>query len=679
MTQYEAVRLFIERTVAANPGFRVTNETAPTVAEICWRLDGIPLAIELAAARVRMLGLEEIRARLDDRFRLLTGGRRTALPRQQTLQAAMDWSYGLLSQPERALLHRLSIFAGGWTLDAAEHVCPGDDLPPEAALDLLTQLGEKSLVTVEERDAGVRYGLLETVRHYAHERLVESGEAETMACRHGEYFLALSQEAGSGLEGPGQAAWLSRLAGEHGNLRATLAWGLEHDPEAALQAATNLSAFWDVRGNGLEGRRWLERCLSANDGASPGVRSRALAAIGWLAMEQGDYQRAGRELSCAAQLARQAQDLATVALATNSLGGLAYRQGQADAAQEHWQEAHRLWCGLGNHARLAGVLCNLGLLAQMRDSAPEADALMREALSAARQSGASRYEGIILSNLGPDATKRGEYAEARELHEQGLEVARQLGDRTVTGRHLQGLGHLAAAQGEHEAAEGLLEEALGIFREVGRQESIAQVIGELGDVAFRRGDYRAAATLYGEALAAWRRMGSIQGAVPLLRLALVASARGDPGEGWRLCQEGLPLLPEAGSKRQVAEGLCDVGRIALDRCDTEAAQAAFQESLRLSAPDGMRPAAGEAVQGVARTALALGQLPRSAALLAAAEALRRQTGSAMGAYDQQAHGRALADLRAALGDEAFRAAWDAGQAMTLDEAVTYALGEAPDG
>ena len=223
---YESVQLFIDRALLVRSDFQVTNQNAPALASVCYHLDGIPLAIELAAARVRSLSVEEIDGKLDERFRLLTGGSRTALPRQQTLRSLIDWSYDLLREPEKLFLQRLSVFAGGWTLAVAQEVCAGEGIEQRDVLDLQSSLADKSLVLAEPTDGHTRYRLLETVRQYATERLAETGAREALRERHRDYFLALAEEAAPKLEGAEQAAWLQRLEKEYENLRASLEWSL---------------------------------------------------------------------------------------------------------------------------------------------------------------------------------------------------------------------------------------------------------------------------------------------------------------------------------------------------------------------------------------------------------------------------------------------------------------------
>ena len=267
--QYESARLFVERTTAVNPTFALTEQNASAVAQVCYRLDGIPLAIELAAARTKVLTVEQIAVRLDDSFGLLSAGSRTAMPRQRTLHATMDWSHELLPDEERALFRRLAVFAGGFTLEAAESVCSGEDLERDEVLDLLSHLVDKSLVVAWEVSGEARYRLLETVQQYAWEKLSEPGETERFRERHAGYYLALAEEAEPELKGAGQVAWLERLEWERDNLRAAMAWLLERGAlEEAARLGWALWLFWGIRAHFAEGRRWMEQALSARSSAS---------------------------------------------------------------------------------------------------------------------------------------------------------------------------------------------------------------------------------------------------------------------------------------------------------------------------------------------------------------------------------------------------------------------------
>src|SRR5829696_2809070 len=291
LPRYESARLFLERTAAVKPTFVLTEQNAGAVAQICYRLDGIPLAIELAAARTKVLSVEQVADRLDDTFKLLSAGGRTAVPRQRTLHATMDWSHELLPEEERTLFRRLSVFAGGFTLEAVESVCAGEDLTRDEVLELLSHLVDKSLVMVREESGEARYRLLETVRQYGWEKLSESGEEEQVRERHAGHYLTLAEEAEPELKGEGQVAWLKRFEREHDNLRAAMRWLLDRgESEKAVRLGWALWLFWWIRGHFAEGRRSMERALTTGGSAAmpPSARAKALFVAGTMACGQGD-------------------------------------------------------------------------------------------------------------------------------------------------------------------------------------------------------------------------------------------------------------------------------------------------------------------------------------------------------------------------------------------------------
>ena len=518
IARYEAVQLFVERARAVLPDFAIGSQNSPIVAQLCWRLDGIPLAIELAAARVKVLSVEEIDARLDDGFRLLTGGSRTALPRHQTLKATLDWSYDLVSEKEQALFRRLAVFAGGFSLEAAEAVCSGDEIETAEVLGLLTQLVEKSLVVAEPTaEAEVRYRLLETLRQYGWTRLAESGEASAIQRRHVDTYLALAEQAkGLVFRGAEQIAWWDRLGQEYDNMRAALRWSIDSgEAEVALRLAAALWAFWFVRGHGSEGQRWLEEALSRGGGASAAARAPALCAAGnleWWAL--GDGERA-RELC-----------MESIAL---------YRE-------------------LGDKQDLAFTLGNLGMQVQ----------------------------------------SQGDHELATTLVTEGLALYRELEDKWGIGMSLNLLAIAAQLRGDHEQAAALRDEGLPILREVGDKEGLAMMLARSGQLAQLQGDHEQATAL---------------------------------------CAEGLALFRDIGDKRDLPSCL-----------ETLAAVASSQ-----------------------------GQPERAARLLGAAETVREAGGFALPPAHRAEHDRSVAAVRARLGEEAFASAWAAGRAMTLEEAVDYAL------
>jgi predicted ATPase/class 3 adenylate cyclase len=347
----DACRLFVERATAVQPMFALTDQNARSVAQLCRRLDGIPLALELAAARVRALPVEQIAARLDDRFRLLTGGSRAALARHQTLRATIDWSYDLLSEPERAVLRRLSVFAGGATLEAAESVCAGDPVDPIDILDLLGRLVEKSLVFTDPMSPEARFRLLETVREYARGRLVEADEGEPTLRRHRDWYLALVGEVSPAFfQGPELVELLRRLDHEHDDLRAALEWCLDQPGEgrSGLRIAAGLWRYWEIRGHLTEGRGWLARMVEAvGEEVSP-LRANALTGAGNLAFMQGDFRAASTFHEASLALHRQIGDRRSVAYAANNLANAAVQLGEHARARSLYEETIALTREMGD-------------------------------------------------------------------------------------------------------------------------------------------------------------------------------------------------------------------------------------------------------------------------------------------------------------------------------------------
>jgi non-specific serine/threonine protein kinase len=498
LSQYEAVRLFIERAVLSQLTFAVTNRNAPAVAQICHRLDGIPLAIELAAARVKALSVEEIAARLDDRFRLLTGGSRTALPRQQTLRATIDWSYNLLSEPERILFRRLSVFAGGWTIEAAEAICGGDGVESHEVMDLLTQLVNKSLVVMEEQEGETRYRLPETVRQYARDKLLESGEAALLRGRHLEWFLGLVEQGEPGIWGPDQAAWLERLEVEHDNLRAALEWSkAEENAEKGLRLAGALMRFWFIHSHFSEGRGWLEGMLTEGSGAPASVRAKALNAAGGLAWGQADYERTKALCEESLALFRAVGDKRGIAESLRLLGTTVRLQGDYERAVALGEESLALYRELKDKWGVSWSLLDLGIVAIEQGSYGRAAVLLEESLSLRREMKDRWGSSVALINLGRVALNRGNYDRARVIFEENLALYREMRDKRGIAFALHYLGYVVLRQGDYERATALFEESLFLAREVGSKDRIALCLEGLAEVAEAKGQQERAARLFG--------------------------------------------------------------------------------------------------------------------------------------------------------------------------------------
>jgi predicted ATPase/class 3 adenylate cyclase len=516
ISQYEAVRLFIERATNTKSDFAVTNQSAPALAAVCHRLDGIPLAIELAAARIRSLSVEEIDSRLEYRFRLLTGGSRAAVPRHQTLRALIDWSYDLLTDQERLLLGWLSVFAGGWTLVAAEQVgtgvsSAGEEIEDWQVLDLLTSLVDKSLVIVETQGQATRYRLLETVRQYGWERLLESGEAKKVQARHRDYFLKVAEEAEPKLTGSEQREWLEVLETEHDNLRQAIAFCLEETEgtEAGLRLGTALWRFWGVRGHWGEGRERLAAVLDrAVRPEQRLVGAHALHGAATLAWIQGDYAaaRALNEQSLA--IRRELRDKWGMATSLNNLGVVALYQGDFAAARALPEEGLAIFRELGDKRGSANSLNILGNAAYAQGDYATARALQEESLPIFRELGDRWGLAHCLDTLCNVAYVQGDFAAARALQEESLAIYRALGDKWGIGTSLRNLGVVVLHQGDYAAARALLEESLAIRWELGDKGGVTGSVDALADLAYQKQQARRAAQLWGAATCLREAIGS---------------------------------------------------------------------------------------------------------------------------------------------------------------------------
>ncbi len=504
----EATRLFIARARAARPDFSVSDGQRVAVGEICMRLDGIPLAIELAAARVRVMSVESIAARLADRFRLLNGGERTALPRQQTLRALIDWSYDLLTEQERRLLRWLAVFSGGFTLVALEAVCASLAADRYALLELLEGLVEKSLLLLEAQGDASDYRMLETIRAYAAERLAEAGDAAKARAAHLDYYLALAEAAATKLRGAEQASWLKQLKLAHDNLRAALAWAIaQRDAELSLRLAGALWRFWLGHGHLAEGRRWLEQAL-ALDGGTAASRANALNGAGSLALYQGDPAAAHPLYEAALGLQRQLGDRAGIANGLANLGVVAMNQGEYATAHAYYQEGLALDRELGDEWGIARSLINLGIAARLQ----------------------------------------GDYAAARPLYEESLALFRRLGDQRNLANALSDLGDVARLQGDDAAALARFEDALAIFRELGEKDGVAGVLTGLADIACHRRDYVTARQLLEQSIALRQELDDQQGiAYALEGFASLAVAQRQLNQATKLYAAATALREQLGA------------------------------------------------------------------------------------------------------------------------------------
>jgi non-specific serine/threonine protein kinase len=531
--QGDAVRLFLERAAAANPGISLTERSIAAAVEICRRLDGIPLAIELAAARVRTLTPEQIAERLDDRFRLLTTGSRTAPPRHQTLRATLDWSHDLLSEREVVLLRRLAVFAGSWPLEAAEQICgnrqrqeaaraatepqllpqplPDSYLPldPGEVLDLLTALVEKSLVLAEQADGTTRFRLMETVRQYARERLEASGEGACARSAHAEYYLALAENAQREMQGPAWEVALDRLEAAHDNLRAALRWWFECDVALGLRLGAALWQFWEARGHLTEGLERLTVLLStAGARAAPPVRAEALTGRAYLASMRGDLAAARRSFQECLTTSRAIDDRRGIAHALNGLGIIAGYHGALDEARALQEQSLAIMRDLNDRRGSTRVLASHGLLLEHLGDLDAASARHEECLALARDFGDRRRIALSLNGLGEVAAFQGDFGSARTLHEEALAINRELGDPGNIAATLAALGRVLVETGDYDGAHRLFGESLALMQRLGARRVVARCLEGLAAVASARREPLDAARLFGAAEAAREAFGT---------------------------------------------------------------------------------------------------------------------------------------------------------------------------
>jgi predicted ATPase/DNA-binding CsgD family transcriptional regulator len=492
----EAVELFAERAGARLGGFVLTGANTDLVEQICRRLDGLPLAIELAAARVTALSLEQISERLEDRFRLLTDGSRTALPRQRTLRATIDWSYELLSEPERALFRRLSVFAGGFTLAAAEAVCAGSGATAESVLDGLARLVSKSLVIAQLRAGEARYHLLETLRQYAFERLEADGDRESTRRRHADYLLALAETAERGLTGPDQGLWLRCLELERENMRAALRWSVEsRDAGLGTRLVVALRP-WYRNARAGEGRRWAEELLGIAAVAKPGPeRAKALYVAGSLAWFQGELGAARDRLEESVRLWRVLGDRDGLALALISLAQTFHVD--PAAGRPVAEESVSLFRELDRPLPLAAALLELANVTAASGDGATARSFYEESAALCRSGGDRRMLAIVLFNWGAAVFRDGDVAMATARYEESLPPLREAGDLRNLAQVLALLGHLECRRGKTERATKLFSEGLPLAQQVVDRRCLADYLDGLGLIAIIRKRWEPAAQLFG--------------------------------------------------------------------------------------------------------------------------------------------------------------------------------------
>ena len=507
-----AVRLFVDRAHDVKPDFALTSENAAVVAAICHRLDGLPLAIELAAARIRILPPPTLLARLTRRLKLLTGGPQDMPTRHQALEAALDWSYRLLAEEERRLLRSLAVFVGGCTEEAVEAVTQASGGWTGEALDGLEALMRESLLEQQGgADGEPRFVMLETIREYASDKLAASGEAEVLRGHHLDYYLTLAERAEPELRGERQLAWLNRLEAEHDNLRAALRYGLERgEGERALRLAGALGRFWAARTYWSEGRQWLTEALANSDDRPAPFRAKALHEAGVLARYQGDYSAAEAYFAASLALRRELGDRAGMAASLNNLGYLDYFHRRYASARAYHGESLALYRELGDDLGMATTLNSLGNLAWAEGDVDAAQSLYQDCLASWREAVGENHIAIAqtLNNLGNVAWAKHAYDEAGRHYEASRRLYRKLGDRAGQAWALNNLGSVAWVQGDDARAQALYGESLALFGALGDKFGLATCLCGCVSVAASLGETERAAVLAGAVEALFEALGS---------------------------------------------------------------------------------------------------------------------------------------------------------------------------
>jgi predicted ATPase len=593
VSRYDAVTLFVQRAHAVRADFSLSDDNASTVAAICTRLDGLPLAIELAAARVRGMESEVLLARLSRRLAVLTGGYRDLPARQQTMRDAIAWSHDLLTVDEQVVFRRLAVFAGGGGVDAAVQIVNAVGVLPDVPA-LLRSLAERSLLLVEDRGDEPRWSILETIREFGLEQLRASDEVEAVRRAHATYYLTLAERAEPELTGPAQASWLDRLEVEHGNVGAALDWSLSGDqPETARRFVGALWHFWQVRGHVAEGRAWAEAAVAHGDAEPTVACATAWRAAGLLAEYHGDYEQ---------------------------------------AVTRH-EAAATIWRELGDERNLARTL----------------------------------------DHLGNCAHDRGDFARAVVLHEQALVLARNVGDPRGIASALGNLGIMAIHQGQLETARQRLEEALTLMRELRHAHGVGLALSQLGVVALRAGDIARAVRLNEEALTVWRQLGDQdEAASALVNLGSAVRLAGDLDRAETLYEEGRRLFAELGNRRALSGVLASLAALAHDKGDDSRAASLFRASVILAQEVEDKLTITACLEGVAALAAMHDQGARAARLAGAAAALREAIDAPVATSFCSGYDRMVAAAQAGIDETAFEAAWAAGGALTIDQAVAEA-------
>ena len=673
------IRLFMERAAQVRPGFTADGADAEAVAEICRHLDGLPLAIELAAARVRMMPPVRIAAALDDRFRLLTGGGRTVLPRQQTLELSVAWSHDLLDKVEKALLRRLSVFAGGFTLEAAESVCADGVVDAYGVLEVLSRLVDKCLVQADVSDAEGRYRLLETIRVYAQGKLVETSESEATRARHSDYYLALAERAEPELVLRDGAAWLDVLDREHYNLFSAAEWcDATGAYEPLLRLVTALTLFFELRSHLAEGGRWFARALARDEGPSA-IRARALWGAAHVALYGGDFEAWGRYAPEALAMAEEVDDEAALCRALNINGlATAWLTPEVDRGRAMLEQSLELGRKHGDNWAVADGLKIVTVTWMFQDDYENLAAPLAEFLKVSERLGNRFFIAWYHMTIGWVATHRGDLALAEHEFQVGLEEDQGVGGAaklcaSTAGIAIALLGEIEALTGRYEEAEARLVTFLGRAAATGDYLGAPWGIPILARLLVGCGRSEEARDTIGPFVDLMRPLGvpyHVADGLGVLGAAHLAAGEYDAAEA--ALTEAKGLATTIRNPWLAGRANNHLGELARARGDSAQAEDLHHEALAQRTTAGLLPGVAESLEALAGLAADQESVAEATRLWGAASALREAMGLARWPADQPAYEADVAKASRSLGEEAFNAAWAEGAALGIGEAVAYA-------
>ncbi len=670
LTQYESVRLFIERALFVNPKFRVTNENAPALAEVCSRLDGIPLAIELAAARIKVLPIEKIYERLDDRFNLLTGGKRTALPRQQTLRALIDWSYDLLSEEERTLWSRLSVFSGGWTLEAAEEICSDEPIDKNSIIYLLSDLTEKSVIIFDQEKT--RYRILETIKQYGFEKL---SDKNLMFLHHLKYFIELSEKAEPELLKENMKFWLDIIDADHNNFISAIEWSVNNDnTEKGAIIAAALGGFWNIRGHYSAGIRLIKNILQSSEALDKSLKSKVLSWIGVLKWRQGDYEQAEKYHKENLASGKEIGDKRGIATSLNSLAVVSFYRGDHEQAEKYLKESLTIEKEIGDKRGIAVSINSLGNVSFDRGDFEQAEKYFKESRAILEEFGDKRGMAASINNLGNVSFNRGDYEQAEKYYRECLAIRKEIGDQRGIAASTGNLGNVLSARGDFEQAEKYHKENLAVRKKLGDKFGIAKSLENLGNVSIARGDHKQAEKYHKESLAIRKEIGDKAGTANSMNsMGNVSFVQGDFEQAEKYYKESLAIFKEIGDKTGIAESMDNLGNVSSARGDYEQAEKFHKESLAIRKEIGSKKGIAESMLGAGNIANDQGNYILAIKLLSSSEKIMESIGGVLGKNDQTKKDNTIAKLHEQLSDKEFNKYWEDGKKLTFEEAIALAL------